>query len=218
MSQIKEAKQQIIDEINSKIDNAQSVVVFEYQGLTVSEFEALRNELRNEDVDVKIYKNNLSKRAVADGQFKDLSEGLTGPNAIAFSNADAVAGARIISKFAKDHDMIKMKTGIVEGNVVGVDTLQEIAQLPSREGLLSMLLSVLQAPVRDLAMITDAVAIKMEETKANTASEIISAEGNTETNTDDKTEEKTEVNSDNLADTVESENEPVSAETAQQAE
>ncbi|XRA52143.1 50S ribosomal protein L10 [Mycoplasma sp. P36-A1] len=170
---ILDSKKAVIDEISSKITNAEAVVVFEYQGLTVSEFESLRNELRAEDVEVKVYKNNLSKKAVENGDFAKLSEGLVGPNAIAFSNGDAVAGARIISKFAKDHEMIQMKTGIIEGSVISVETLNEIAQLPSRDGLLSMLLSVLQAPVRDLAMITDAVAIKMEETQAETAAAII---------------------------------------------
>jgi large subunit ribosomal protein L10 len=206
MSNIKEAKQLIIDEISSKIDNAQSVVVFEYQGLSVADFEALRNELRKENVDVKIYKNNLSKRAIADGQYAELSDGLTGPNAIAFSNDDAVAGARIISKFAKDHETIKMKTGIIEGNVVQVDELKEIAQLPSRDGLLSMLLSVLQAPMRDVAMITDAVANKMEENNANTAADVVANNTQTEENVE-ATDATTETNTD-----VE-EVEPVSAET-----
>jgi len=170
---ILESKQAVAQEINTKIDAAESVVVFEYQGLSVTAFEALRKELREENVEVKIYKNNLTRKAIENGEFADLSQGLTGPNAIAFSNGDAVAGARIIAKFAKDHDVVKMKTGIIEGNVVGVETLQEVASLPSRDGLLSMLLSVLQAPVRDLAMITDAVAVKMEETGAETAAVII---------------------------------------------
>jgi len=170
---ILDSKKQIAQEINSKIDGAESVVVFEYQGLTVAQFEALRNELRSEDVEVKIYKNNITKKAVEAGDYAELSSGLTGPNAIAFSNSDAVAGARIISKFAKDHEVVKFKTGVVDGKVVGIDALNEIAQLPSREGLLSMLLSVLQAPVRDLAMITDAVSAKIEETSAATAAAII---------------------------------------------
>lgn len=169
-----EAKKAVIEEINSKIENAESVVVFEYQGLSVSEFEALRTELRKEEVEVKVYKNNLTRKAVDNTDYKNLEEGLTGPNAIAFSNGDAVAGPRIVSKFAKEHDVVNIKNGIIDGNVVDTDTIKEIASLPSREGLLSMLLSVLQAPVRDLAMITDAVSAKMEETGAETAAAIIS--------------------------------------------
>lgn len=156
-------KKTVIDEISNKIENAESVVVFEYQGLSVKDFEVLRTQLRAENVDVKIYKNNLTKLAVEKSGHTDMNSELVGPNALAFSNEDAVAGARIISKFAKEHDVINIKTGIVEGNVVGKDVLSQLASLPSREGLLSMLLSCLQAPIRDTAMIIDAVAKKIEE-------------------------------------------------------
>jgi len=170
---IMEHKKSVIEEISSKIENAESVVVFEYQGLSVTEFETLRNQLREENVDIKVYKNRLAKIAVEKSGHEAMSNELVGPNAIAFSNEDAVAGARIIAKFAKDHEAIKMKTGIVEGNVVDVDVLNELASLPSRDGLLSMLLSCLQAPARDMAMIVDAVATKVEETGVETAKEII---------------------------------------------
>ena len=168
-----ENKKVVIDEISKKIEDAQSVVVFEYQGLSVANFEKLRNQLREENVDIKIYKNTLTKLAVEKTGHDAMQNELVGPNAIAFSNEDAVAGARIISKFAKDHDVVKMKTGIVEGNVVAVEVLNELASLPSRDGLLSMLLSCLQAPARDMAMIVDAVAKKIEETGKETAKEII---------------------------------------------
>lgn len=158
-----EQKKAIIEEISTKINNAESVVFFEYQGLSVSEFEELRSQLRSEGVDIKVYKNRLTKLATAKTGHEALNDELVGPNAIAFANEDSVAAARIISKFAKEHDVIKMKTGIVEGEVVGTDVLAELASLPSRDGLLSMLLSVLQAPIRDTAMIIDAVAKKAEE-------------------------------------------------------
>ncbi|MDF9866571.1 large subunit ribosomal protein L10 [Bacilli bacterium PM5-3] len=168
-----EGKKAVIEEISTKINDAESVVVFEYQGLSVSEFETLRTQLREENVDIKVYKNRLAKLAIEKTGHEAMGSELVGPNAIAFSNDDAVAGARIISKFAKDHDSIKIKTGIVEGNVVEVDVINELASLPSRDGLLSMLLSCLQAPARDTAMIVDAVAKKVEETGVETAKEII---------------------------------------------
>lgn len=170
---IKDQKQAVISEISTKVKDAESVVVFEYQGLSVTEFELLRTQLRAEGVDVKVYKNRLAKIAVEEAGHNELANGLVGPNAIAFSTEDAIAGARIISKFAKDHETVKMKTGIVEGAVVGTDVLAELAALPSREGLLSMLLSCIQAPMRDTAMIIDAVAQKVEETGVETAKDII---------------------------------------------
>ncbi|MDR3215318.1 MAG: 50S ribosomal protein L10 [Bacilli bacterium] len=166
-------KKAVIDEISTKINNAETVVLFEYQGLSVADFEILRSQLRSEGVEVKIYKNRLTKIAAKETGHDGLNDELTGPNAIAFSNEDAVAGPRIISKFAKDHDVIKIKNGIVEGAVVNDEVIKELASLPSRDGLLSMLLSCLQAPARDMAMIVDAMAKKVEETGSENAAGII---------------------------------------------
>jgi large subunit ribosomal protein L10 len=88
---------------------------------------------------------------------------LTGPNAIAFSNEDVVAPARIINDFAKKNEALEIKAGIIEGTVSSAEDVKALAELPSREGLLSMLLSVLQAPVRNFAAITKAVADSKEE-------------------------------------------------------
>ncbi|MNE53543.1 50S ribosomal protein L10 [compost metagenome] len=91
---------------------------------------------------------------------------MTGPTAIAFSADDAIAPAKILNDFAKKNDALKLKGGVVEGRVVGVDQIKALAELPSREGLLSMLLSVLQAPVRNLALAVKAVAEKEEGASA----------------------------------------------------
>lgn len=107
-------------------------------------------------------KNTLVRRATAAAELTELDEVLTGPTAIAFSADDAVAPAKIISEFAKKNDALKVKGGVVEGRVVGVDQIKALADLPSREGLLSMLLSVLQAPVRNFALAVKAVAEKEE--------------------------------------------------------
>lgn len=169
---ILKGKQTVIDEISNKIEGAQSVVLAEYQGLSVAQFEDLRTQLRNEGVELKIYKNTLTQRAVEKTGHGDLRNDLVGPNAIAFSNDDVVAAARIMVDFSKENEALKIKSGIVEGNVVDIKTITEIASLPSREGLLSMLLSCLQAPARDMAMITDAVARKVEETGVETAGQL----------------------------------------------
>lgn len=96
-------------------------------------------------------------------EIAELNEFLTGPNAIAFSNEDVVAPAKVLNDFAKDHEALEIKAGVIEGKLVTLDEVKAIATLPSREGLLSMLLSVLQAPIRNLALATKAVADQKEE-------------------------------------------------------
>ena len=152
------AKQAVIDEIADKLSNAQSVVVAEYRGLTVDEVTELRRALRAENVELKVYKNKLALRATEACGKQELDEFLTGPNAIAFGHDDAVAPARVLAKFAKDHEALVIKAGIVEGKVLEVEEINEIAKLPGREGMYSMLLGMLQAPVSKFARVVKAVA------------------------------------------------------------
>ena len=157
------AKQAVIDEIADKLSNAQSVVVAEYRGLTVDEVTELRRALRAENVELKVYKNKLALRATEACGKQELDEFLTGPNAIAFGHDDAVAPARVLAKFAKDHEALVIKAGIVEGKVLEVEEINEIAKLPGREGMYSMLLGMLQAPVSKFARVVKAVADAREE-------------------------------------------------------
>ena len=152
-----ENKKAVVEEIASKIKEADSTVVVEYRGLTVAEVSELRRNLREEDVELKVYKNTMVTRAVEDCGFEELKEHLTGPNAFAFSK-DATAPSRVLSKFAKAHKNLILKSGIVEGKVVGLDTLKELASLPNHDGMLSMLLSCLQSPVRSFACVVKALA------------------------------------------------------------
>lgn len=154
---IVESKKAVVSEITEKLKESESTVIVEYRGLSVKEVTELRRALRAEDVEMKVYKNKLSQRAAVEAGYDGLCESLTGPNALVFGK-DATAPARVISKFAKDHDLLVMKAGTVEGKVVGLDTLTTISQLPNREGMYSMLLSCLQAPVRNFACVVKAVA------------------------------------------------------------
>ena len=106
----------------------------------------LRKQLREAGVEFQVIKNTMTRRAAAAAGIEGLDPMLVGPTAIAFSKEDVVAPAKILSKFAKEHEQLEIKGGLVEGKVVGLDEIQALADLPSREGLLSMLLSVLQAP------------------------------------------------------------------------
>ena len=152
------AKQVVVDEIASKFKDAQSAVVVEYRGLSVEEVTELRRNLRAEDVEFKVYKNKLVKRATEVSGYEELNDKLVGPNAIAFGHSDAVAPARILAKFAKDHESLVIKAGIVEGKLLTVEEISEIAKLPGREGMYSMLLGMLQAPVSKFARVVQAVA------------------------------------------------------------
>ncbi|CAH0347500.1 MULTISPECIES: 50S ribosomal protein L10 [unclassified Bacillus (in: firmicutes)] len=163
MSSVIEQKKQIVDEISDKFKSAQTAVVVDYRGLTVAEVTELRKQLRDAGIEFKVYKNTLTRRAVEAAELSGLNESLTGPNAIAFSNEDVVAPAKILNDFAKKNEALEIKAGVIEGNVASADEIKALAELPSREGLLSMLLSVLQAPIRNLALATKAVADQKEE-------------------------------------------------------
>lgn len=154
---IVDSKKAVVSEIAQKMKDAQSTVVVEYRGLSVAEVTQLRRDLRAEGIEFKVYKNSLAQRAAVEAGADELSKDLVGPNAIAFGG-DAVAPARILSNFAKKHDKLVLKSGIVEGKVVGLETIKELAGLPNRDGMLSMLLSCLQSPVRSFACVVKAVS------------------------------------------------------------
>ncbi len=154
---ILDAKQNVISEIQGKFTDSSSTVVAEYRGLSVSEITELRRALRAEGVEMKIYKNTLACRAADAAGFEDLKETLTGPNALAFGS-DETSAARIMAKFAKKHKALVLKGGIVEGKVVNAEMINELSALPGREGMISMLLSVLTAPVSSFARAVNAVA------------------------------------------------------------
>ncbi|WP_210611375.1 50S ribosomal protein L10 [Priestia flexa] len=163
MSNVIEQKKQVVDEIADKLKASGSAIVVDYRGLNVAEVTELRKQLRDAGIEFKVYKNTLTRRAVEKVELNDLNEALVGPNAIAFGGEDVVAPAKILNGFAKEHEALEIKAGVIEGNVATVEQIKAIAELPSREGLLSMLLSVLQAPIRNLALATKAVADQKEE-------------------------------------------------------
>ncbi|WP_041139892.1 50S ribosomal protein L10 [Beduini massiliensis] len=153
-----EAKKVVVSEIADKFQNAQSAVVVEYRGLSVAEVTELRRALRAENVEFKVYKNKMVQRATESLGYGEINSQLVGPNAIAFGTNDAVAPARILADFAKKNDLLVIKAGIVEGKVLGQDEMKEIAKLPNREGMYSMFLGCLQAPISKFARVVKAVS------------------------------------------------------------
>ncbi len=158
-----EAKKKIVEEITEKLNSSVSTIIVDYRGLNVSEITELRKQLREAGVEFKVYKNTLMRRAAEAVGLEGLTEFLTGPNAVAFSKEDVVAPAKILNEFAKKNEALEIKTGVIEGNIATLEQIKELAELPSREGLLSMLLSVLQAPMRNFALVVKAVAEQKEE-------------------------------------------------------
>ena len=148
-----EAKANIVSEIEEKVKNSSTVVLFEYRGLTVSETNELRKKLRESGSEYKVYKNTLAKRAL-DNLKIDLGDNLNGPKAIAFGT-DQVAPIKVLNDFAKDHKALELKVGIVDGEIADINMLKQLASIPSREGLLTMFASGLLAIPRDFAICLD---------------------------------------------------------------
>ena len=153
-----ELKQPIVQEIADQIDGAQSVVVVDYRGLTVSEDTQLRKELREAGVSYKVYKNTMIRFAAKGTEFEALEPHLEGPTALAVSKEDATAPARIICNFAKKAEALEVKAGVVEGSVYDAAGIQELSKIPSREVLLSKLLGSLQSPITNLARVLNQIA------------------------------------------------------------
>ena len=154
------AKSETVKEISEKAKKSQTIIVCEYRGLTVAQIQEVRRALHKEKAEMSVYKNSLVERAVDELGYNDLNSVLTGPNAIVFSE-DVIAGAKVIAKYAKRHkDVLVVKGGIVEGKFVDAKGIIEVSKLPGKEGLISMFLSCLQAPIRSFACAVKAVADK----------------------------------------------------------
>ena len=151
-------KAQQVAEVAEQFKNASSVVVVDYLGITVEQATNLRSELRNAGVQFAVVKNSILSRAAKEAGLEGMDDVFKGPSAVAFSNEDVVAPAKILADFAKKVEALEIKAGVIEGKVSSKEEIEALAKLPNREGLLSMLLSVLQAPVRNTALVFKAVA------------------------------------------------------------
>ncbi|WP_408008927.1 50S ribosomal protein L10 [Pseudalkalibacillus sp. A8] len=158
-----EQKKQLVSTIAEQLRNSKATIFVDYRGLDVAEVTELRKQLRDAGITFKVYKNTMTRRAAEEAELGGLSESLVGPTAIAFSEEEVVAPAKILNNFSKEHEALVIKTGVIEGQITSVENIKALAELPSREGLLSMLLSVLQAPMRNFALATKAVADQKEE-------------------------------------------------------
>ena len=154
-------KQLVIDEIKERINNANGVVLFDYRGLTDGEAKELRRSLRESGSDYKVYKNTLMSRALRDLNI-DIDESLFGPSALAYSE-DQVAPIKVLTDFAKKHPAVVLKVGIVDKEITDKAKLADLATIPSRDGLLTMLAGSLIGVVKDLSICLDLYSKEKEE-------------------------------------------------------
>lgn len=151
-----------VQEVVSELNASKSAVVVNVIGLTVEQVSALRTNLYNAGCKLKVVKNNIIRRAFKDAGYEGLDEVLVGPNAVAFS-ADTQNAAKILNDFSKANDLVQIKAGIIDGQVFDGQEVKALAQLPNKEGMVAMLLSVLQAPIRNLACVVKAIGEKEQE-------------------------------------------------------
>ena len=155
-----ELKKPVVEEISANIKDAQTVVLVDYRGLTVEQDTQLRKSLREAGVGYKVYKNTMMNFAFKGTQFEGLAPYLEGPSAMAYSNEDATAPARVLAEFAKKANKLEIKAGVVEGNVYDAAGMAKIADIPSREVLLGRLLGSMQSPIANLARVLNQIAEK----------------------------------------------------------
>ena len=154
-------KQAIVAEVNETASNALSAVMADYRGVTVSGMTELRKVAREQNVYVRVIRNTLAKRAFEGTEFECLSEALLGPNILAFSLEDPGAGARIFKDFAKANEKFEIKAFSVGGKLLPADQIDALAKLPTRDQGLSMLMSVMLAPVTKLTRTLNEIPTKV---------------------------------------------------------
>lgn len=166
-----------VAEIKDKLGRAQGAVITDYRGLNVAQVTELRQKLRDAGVEYKVLKNTLTIRAAEESGLDSIVPLLVGPTAIAFGYDDPVAPAKVISEFAKAHKHLEVKGGLLEGQMLDIDGVKALADLPSREVLLGQvargmqapiagLVNVLQGSIRNVVYALDAVRKQKEEAGA----------------------------------------------------
>ncbi len=167
----KEKKQSYIKEMSTQFEKSEAVIVAHYQGLTVKQLDDLRKQMRKHGIIFKVTKNRITKLAIEKTKCKDLSNLFTGPTAVALSE-DAITSAKILTKFSKDHENLKILGGIMGNDILDVAGVQNVASLPSLEEARAKIVGILRSPAQKIASILLAPAQKiailsLEKSKKN---------------------------------------------------
>lgn len=150
-------KKQIVEDLHERLKKASIVVLTDYKGLNVESLTKLRQQLREANVEYKVVKNTFLRRASENTDAAVISDYYKGPSAIAFSTTDPVAPAKVLTKFAETNDKLEIKVAALNGRILNIDDLKALSKLPSREVLLSQVLSAMQAVPTNFVSVLSAV-------------------------------------------------------------
>jgi len=143
-------KEAVVKELTDKFSGAKSLVITDYLGLNVAEMTELRSKLRDAGVEFKVVKNTLATIAANDVEMEEMTEYFSGPTAIAFGEDDAVSPAKVLVEFAKDHEVLEVKAGLLNGEIISKEKVESLAEIPSREELLAKAFASMKAPLSGL--------------------------------------------------------------------
>lgn len=175
-AKVLEQKKQQVATLSEKLEKAVAGVIVDYKGTTVADDTALRADLRKAGVDYAVVKNTLLTLALKGSPLEGLTSVLEGTTALAVSDEDCVASAKILSEFASKHDNFKIKGGFLEGEIISLEKIDSLAKLPSREVLLATVAAAFQAPMASFARAINAIVEKDGEPEAASAEEAPSEE------------------------------------------
>lgn len=153
-------KRELVEQIKEKIQNCHSFVILDYKGLTVAQDTEFRSEFRKNDVEYKVLKNTLVKKALNELGYTEFDQALNGPSAFAFGTSDAIAPAKVAAEGCKKYKSMQIKCGMFDKQFADANVVDAMSKVPNRETLLAMLVSVLSAPMRGLAVALNAIAEK----------------------------------------------------------
>ena len=165
MSLNRSEKEAVIQEVTDLAAKAQTLVMAEYRGITVADMTELRSKARSNGVALSVLKNTLVRRAVAGSSFESVVDQMTGPLIYGFSE-DAVAAAKVVADFAKTNDKLVIRGGVYDGKALDANGVKQLANIPSKEVLLSQLCGLLMSPIARTAVVLGALAKKKEEAAA----------------------------------------------------
>ena len=150
-------KEQLVEALHEKFSKARALVLTDYRGLDTAAMHDLRDQLREASVEYRVVKNTLMSRASDGTDMALLKDFFSGPSAVAFSYDDPIAPARVLTKFSEDNAALEVKVGVVDGKLIDLEGIKRLSRLPSREGLLAQLLSVLNGSARSLLTVLNGV-------------------------------------------------------------
>ena len=164
MSEKAIAKKQVeVQALAERMKNSNSFVIVDYAGLTVEQITKLRRELLDNGCEMRVIKNNITRRAAKEAGFSELTEALVGPNAVAFGDEDSVAAAKAVYEFALQNKALELKVGVVDGEFMNNEKITIIATIPSRETLLTMFAAGIMQPIKEVAIALHLHAQNLEE-------------------------------------------------------